>query len=70
MDSSTIVNIGEQRFDRLREESSFYIDKTGFIEEWWERGSTVTLITRPRRLGKTLGTGMMKNTDSYRAHIL
>lgn len=33
MDSSTIVNIGEQRFDRLREESRFYIDKTGFIEE-------------------------------------
>lgn len=58
MDSSTIVNIGEQRFDRLREESRFYIDKTGFIEEWWERGSTVTLITRPRRFGKTLNMSM------------
>ena len=58
MDSSTIVNIGEQRFDRLREESRFYIDKTGFIEEWWERGSTVTLITRPSRFGKTLNMSM------------
>lgn len=54
MDSSTLVNIGEQRFDRLIEEGKFYIDKTDFIREWWEAGSTVTLITRPRRFGKTL----------------
>ena len=54
VDSKTIVNIGEQRFDRIREEDRFYIDKTGFIREWWDSGSTVTLITRPRRFGKTL----------------
>ena len=58
MDSRTIVNIGEQRFDRIREEDRFYIDKTGFIREWWDSGSTVTLITRPRRFGKTLNMSM------------
>lgn len=55
-----IVNIGEQRFDRLIEENKFYIDKTGFIREWWEYGSTVTLITRPRRFGKTLNMSMLE----------
>ena len=58
MDSRTIVNIGEQRFDRIREEDRFYIDKTGFIREWWNTGSAVTLITRPRRFGKTLNMSM------------
>lgn len=58
MDSRTIVGIGEQRFDRIREEDRFYIDKTGFIKEWWSSGSTVTLITRPRRFGKTLNMSM------------
>lgn len=58
MDSRTIVGIGEQRFDRIREEDRFYIDKTGFIKEWWDSGSTVTLITRPRRFGKTLNMSM------------
>jgi len=58
MDSRTIVGIGEQRFDRIREEDRFYIDKTGFIKKWWSSGSTVTLITRPRRFGKTLNMSM------------
>lgn len=60
MDSNTSVNIGEQRFERLIEEGKFYIDKTGFIKEWWEAGSTVTLITRPRRFGKTLNMSMLE----------
>ena len=60
MDSRTIVNIGVQRFDKLREEDRFYIDKTGFIREWWKNGSDVTLITRPRRFGKTLNMSMME----------
>lgn len=60
MDSNTLVNIGVQRYDRLIEQSQFYIDKTAFIKEWWEEGSTVTLITRPRRFGKTLNMSMLE----------
>ena len=60
MDRNTTVNLGEQRFDRIREENRFYIDKTDFIREWWESGSTVTLLTRPRRFGKTLNMSMLE----------
>lgn len=60
MGSRTIVNVGEQRFYKLIEENRFYIDKTEFIREWWENGSTVTLITRPRRFGKTLNMSMLE----------
>lgn len=38
----------------------FYIDKTSFIKEWWEYGDAVTLLTRPRRFGKTLNLSMME----------
>ena len=60
MNNQVAVNIGEQRFDKLIEEHKFYIDKTGFVKEWWEYGSTVTLITRPRRFGKTLNMSMLE----------
>ena len=60
MDNKPNVNIGVQRFDRIREQQSFYIDKTGLIKEWWETGSDVTLITRPRRFGKTLNLSMIE----------
>ncbi len=60
MDKRPVVNIGEQRFYKLIEENKFYIDKTDFIREWWENGSTVTLITRPRRFGKTLNMSMLE----------
>ncbi len=60
MNNQIAVNIGEQRFDKLIEEHKFYIDKTGFVKEWWEYGSTVTLITRPRRFGKTLNMSMLE----------
>ena len=60
MAHNTIVNIGVQRFDRLREQNTFYIDKTDFIKEWWESSTTVTLITRPRRFGKTLNMSMIE----------
>ncbi len=42
----------------IREKNYFYIDKTDFIREWWENGTQVTLITRPRRFGKTLNMSM------------
>ena len=60
MASRKVVNIGAQQFDRLIEENKFYIDKTGFIREWWETGADVTLITRPRRFGKTLNMSMVE----------
>ena len=54
------VGIGIQDFLKLRENHNFYIDKTSFIKEWWESGDDVTLITRPRRFGKTLNMSMME----------
>ena len=55
-----VVN-GKQDFASLREHDYFYIDKTGLIEAWWEAGDDVTLITRPRRFGKTLNMSMLKS---------
>ena len=66
MDSKTLVNIGEQRFDRLIEQERFYIDKTNFIKEWWEAEDSVTLIARPRRFGKTLNMSMLEKFFSVR----
>lgn len=54
------VAIGIQNFDKIIEENYFYIDKTSFIKEWWESGDSVTLITRPRRFGKTLNMSMIE----------
>lgn len=55
-----VIGIGNQGFDKTRENNYFYVDKTGFIKEWWESGDDVTLITRPRRFGKTLNMDMLK----------
>ncbi len=60
MNKKPVVNIGIQRFDKLRKQGSFYVDKTDFIREWWETGSEVTLIMRPRRFGKTLNMSMLE----------
>ncbi len=54
------VGIGYQDFGKIRREHIFYVDKTGFIQEWWERKDEVTLITRPRRFGKTLNMSMLE----------
>ena len=54
------VGIGMQSFDKIIEGNYFYIDKTDFIQEWWESGDDVTLITRPRRFGKTLNLSMLE----------
>lgn len=48
-----------QSFEKIRRNDYFYIDKTSFIKEWWENGDDVTLITRPRRFGKTLNMDML-----------
>ena len=54
------IGIWILNFDKIREEKYFYIDKTDFIREWWESGDDVTLITRPRRFGKTLNMSMLE----------
>ncbi|MCM1134234.1 MAG: ATP-binding protein [Clostridium sp.] len=54
------VGIGNQDFETIQKEGYFYIDKTKFIQEWWESGDSVTLITRPRRFGKTLNMSMLE----------
>lgn len=43
-----VISIGKQDFEQIRKQNYFYIDKTNFIQEWWEWGDDVTLITRPR----------------------
>ena len=55
------VGIGIQSFEEVIEGNYFYIDKTSFIKEWWESGDSVTLITRPRRFGKTLNMSMLEH---------
>ena len=52
------VGIGHQNFEQLITNDNFYVDKTLFIKEWWENKDSVTLITRPRRFGKTLTMSM------------
>ena len=55
---SRTISIGKQDFESLRENN--YIDKTDFIRQWWENADDITLITRPRRFGKTLNMNMLK----------
>ena len=67
-----VVGIGIQDFEKIISENLFYIDKTEFIREWWESRDSVTLITRPRRFGKTLNMSMLepKNPEKDDAIIL
>lgn len=52
------IGIGIQDFEKIRTRNIFYVDKTDFIRQWWESNDDVTLITRPRRFGKTLTLSM------------
>ena len=54
------VSVGAQDFEELLMKNNFYVDKTHFIREWWESDDSVTLITRPRRFGKTLNMNMLE----------
>ncbi len=60
------IGIGNQDYGVIRREGYFYIDKTHFIRAWWEEGDQVTLITRPRRFGKTLTMSMVEAFFSVR----
>ena len=59
-DTMKKIAIGKQSFEDIRKKDCFYIDKTNFIKDWWESADDVTLITRPRRFGKTLNMDMLK----------
>ena len=58
-----IINIGAQGFEDLRTNGDFYVDKTGFVRDWWRARDSVTLVCRPRRFGKTL------NLDTVRCFL-
>ncbi len=60
------VGIGIQDFEKLIKGNYFYVDKTDFIKEWWENGDDTTLITRPRRFGKTLNMSMLEKFFSIK----
>lgn len=60
------VAIGLQNFEDIIKNKYLYIDKTPFIKEWWEGGDGVTLITRPRRFGKTLNMSMLEQFFSIK----
>lgn len=55
-----VIGIGKQSFEDIIQSNCFYIDKTSLIKEWWESEDDITLITRPRRFGKTLNMDMLK----------
>ncbi len=61
-----VIGIGHQDFEQLVISDGFYVDKTMFIREWWESRDVVTLITRPRRFGKTLNMSMLEKFFSVR----
>jgi len=65
------LEIGESDFKQLIDNNKFYIDKTYFIEEWYNSAGKVTLITRPRRFGKTLTMSMMEYflSDRYKDQV-
>ena len=63
---SRTVAIGIQNYNEIIEKKYFYIDKTFFIKDWWEDGDSVTLITRPRRFGKTLTMSMVEQFFSVK----
>ncbi len=60
IDMKRSVGIGNQDFAKIITNNIFYVDKTLFIKEWWENNDAVTLITRPRRFGKTLNMSMVE----------
>ena len=63
-----VISVGNQSFEAIRSDNRFYIDKTRFIKDWWDMGDIVTLITRPRRFGKTLNMDMLKCFFSNKYH--
>ena len=55
------IPVGISNFEKIRNGDFYYIDKSGLIAEILDEKAEVTLITRPRRFGKTLGMNMLEN---------
>ena len=55
------ISVGVSDFEKIRKASYYYIDKSGLIRGLLESSAEVTLLTRPRRFGKTLGMSMLAN---------
>lgn len=53
------IPIGTNSFSKLITNDYYFVDKTLMIKEFLDRGADVTLITRPRRFGKTINMSMM-----------
>ena len=53
--------VGIDSFEKLRKGNYYYVDKTALIEQALEKGSEVTLFTRPRRFGKTMAMSMLNS---------
>ena len=55
------LSVGVSDFEKIRSDGYYYIDKSGWIKGLLKSGAEVTLLTRPRRFGKTLGMSMLAN---------
>ena len=55
------IPVGISDFGKIRSEGFYYVDKTGLIAKLLRAKAEVTLITRPRRFGKTLGMSMLES---------
>ena len=55
------IPVGISNFEKIRNNGFYYVDKTGLIKELLKTEAEVTLITRPRRFGKTLGMSMLES---------
>ena len=55
------IPVGILDFEKIRNSGFYYIDKSGLITEILNEKAEVTLITRPRRFGKTLGMSMLES---------
>lgn len=56
------IPVGVSDFEEIRKNGYYYIDKSELVRELLSRtGTKVTLITRPRRFGKTLGMSMLES---------
>ena len=55
------IPVGISDFEKIRNNHFYFVDKSGLIAELLSEKAEVTLITRPRRFGKTLGMSMLEN---------